>query len=321
MSFHIPVLLKETLEYLQPQPGQIIVDGTLGGGGHSLSLAKAIQPNGTLIGIDLDPAAIEEAQKNVDSEKISSKTIFVKGNYKHIKDIINGAGFEKVNAILIDIGISSYDLEGSHRGFTFQKNEPLDMRFDPEAVPHNKDKEPFTAKFILNHYQEHELKQIFDDYSEDKFSSRIARGVITTRQEGEIETTEQLFEIIKKSLPAKFRFKAGDSARRIFQALRIEVNHELENLQAFLPDAFESLLPNGRLAVISFHSLEDRIVKRFFLEKAIGCTCPPEFPICQCGKEPQAKVLTKKPIIASEAELKDNSRSGSAKLRVLQKLI
>jgi 16S rRNA (cytosine1402-N4)-methyltransferase len=320
MSFHIPVLLNETLQYLDLKPGQVVVDGTLGGGGHSLGIAKAIQPKGTVIGIDLDPAAVSEAQKQFDTEKLESTVILLKGNYKNIKDIIKGAGYEKVNAILIDIGISSYDLEGSHRGFSFQKSEPLDMRFDPEEVNQNKDKEPFTAKFILNHYQEQELKKLFEDYSEDKFSGRIARGIVETRQTKEFESTEELFEVIKKSLPAKFRFKAGDSARRIFQALRIVVNHELQNLERFLPDAFEALLPEGRLAVISFHSLEDRIVKRFFLERAKGCICPPEFPVCRCNKKPLGKIITKKPIIASEEELQENSRSGSAKLRVIQKI-
>lgn len=320
MSFHIPVLLEETLKYLQPESGQIIVDGTLGGGGHTIRLAKAVEPDGTVIGIDLDPAAIAEAQKNVESQNFASKVILVRGNYKDIKEIINNQGINKVNGILIDIGISSYDLEGSQRGFTFQKKEILDMRFDPDATPHNKNKEPYTAKYILNHFQEHELKAMFEEYSEDKFSGRIAKGVVTDRQTKEFEYTEDLFETIKKSLPAKFRFKAGDSARRIFQALRIEVNHELENLQKFLPEAFDSLLPAGKLAVISFHSLEDRIVKRFFLEKALGCICPPDFPICQCGKTPLGKILTKKPVTASEGELQQNSRSAPAKLRVIQKI-
>ncbi|GAC1412361.1 MAG: 16S rRNA (cytosine(1402)-N(4))-methyltransferase RsmH [Candidatus Doudnabacteria bacterium] len=320
MSFHIPVLINETLEYLKPQPGQIIVDGTLGGAGHTLQLARAIQPNGTLIGIDLDPAALAEAKKNVHIANLTTKIILVRGNYKDIKEIINQEGVTKVDGILIDIGISSYDLEGSERGFSFQRKEPLDMRFDPEATPHNKNKDPYTAKYILNHFQEHELKAMFEEYSEDKFSGRIARGIVTDRQIKEFEYTEELFETIKKSLPAKFRFKAGDSARRIFQALRIEVNHELENLQKFLPEAFDSLSPAGRLAVISFHSLEDRIVKRFFLEKALGCTCPPDFPICQCGKTPLGKILTKKPVTASQGELQQNSRSAPAKLRVIQKL-
>ncbi len=320
MSFHIPVLSNEILEYLKPEPGQTIVDGTLGGGGHSLRLAKAIEPNGILVSIDLDPAAIAEAERNFSQASVKSNVNFVRGNYRDIKKIINELGIESVNAILIDIGISSYDLEGSHRGFSFQKIEPLDMRFDPDLVPNNKHKEPFTAKFIVNSYTEAELKKLFEDYSEDKFSGRIAKAIVAHRQEQGIETTEDLFNIIKKSLPAPIRFKAGDSARRIFQALRIEVNGELDNLRTFLPDAFEILKPGGRLAVISFHSLEDRIVKHYFLDKVQGCTCPPEFPVCVCGKEPLAKILTKKPVTATEQEIKENPRSAPAKLRVLQKI-
>ena len=319
-SFHTPVLLNEVLEFLDPKPGQTIIDGTLGGGGHSLALAKAIEPKGILVGIDLDPAALTEATAKIKDADIKSEIHFVKGNYKDIKKIVSDLGLKEINAIIIDIGISSYDLEGSNRGFSFQKHEPLDMRFDPEARPAHKEKEPFTARYIANHYSEKELKQIFDQYGEEKFSSRIVRGIIEHRQENKIETTEDLFNIIKHSLPAAFRFRAGDRARRIFQALRIEVNKELENLEKFLPDAFEILAKNGKLAVISFHSLEDRIVKHFFLEKAKGCICPPDFPQCVCGKEPLAKILTKKPITASGEEQKENSRSTPAKLRVIQKI-
>ncbi len=320
MAFHIPVLLNEILEHLDPQPGQIIVDGTLGGGGHSFELAKRVQPDGTLIGLDLDPAALEEAKKKFDQEKLTSKVILLKDNYRYVKKIINDLGIKEVNAILIDIGISSYDLEGSHRGFSFQKDEPLDMRYDPEANPQNRHKEPFNAAFIVNHYEEKDLKKIFDDYGEDKFSSRIARAIVARRQETKIKTTTELFEIIKKSLPAQFRFKAGDNARRIFQALRIEVNHELENLKNFLPNAFEALAPGGKLAVISFHSLEDRIVKQYFNEKAKGCICPPDFPECRCGRNPEGKILTKKIVTAGPDELIENTRSAPAKLRVIEKI-
>ncbi len=319
-SFHVPVLLKEVLEYLDPKPGQTVIDGTLGGGGHALALAKAIEPKGILVGIDLDPAALTEASAKAKDADIKTELHFVKGNYRDIKKIVNDLALSEVNAIIIDIGISSYDLEGSNRGFSFQKHEPLDMRFDPEARPAHKEKEPFTARFILNHYSEKDLKKTFEEYGEEKFSSRIVRGIIEHRQQQSIETTEDLFNIIKHSLPAAFRFKAGDSARRVFQALRIEVNKELENLEKFLPDAFEVLAKGGKLAVISFHSLEDRIVKHFFLEKAKGCICPPDFPQCVCGKEPLAKILTKKLVSASEEEQKENSRSIPAKLRVIQKI-
>ncbi len=320
MTFHIPVLLNEILAQLEPQPGQIIVDGTLGGGGHSVELAKRIQPNGTLIGLDVDPFAIEVATQKIKEAKLTSKIILLKDNYRYVKKIINDLGIEKVDSILIDIGISSYDLEGSHRGFSFQKDEPLDMRFDPEATAQNRHKEPFDAAYIVNHYEEQDLKKIFDDYGEDKHSSRIARAIVARRQETKIKTTTELFEIIKKSLPAALRFKAGDNARRIFQSLRIEVNHELDNLKNFLPNAFEALAPNGKLAVISFHSLEDRMVKQFFLEKARGCICPSDFPECRCGKTPEGKILTRKIITASQEEIIGNSRSAPAKLRVIQKI-
>lgn len=321
MAFHIPVLLKEILELLDPQPGQTIVDGTLGGGGHSLELAKRINPDGTLIALDLDPAAIEEAKKKFSElPELKTKVILLKDNYRFIRNIINDLGVKEVNAILIDIGISSYDLEGSNRGFTFQKEQPLDMRFDPDSKPDSRHKKPFTAEYIVNHYEEQELKRIFHEYGEDKFSSRFARAIVAHRQEHQIKTTTDLFEIIKKSLPAQFRFKAGDSARRVFQSLRIEVNHELDNLKNFLPNAFETLAPKGKLAVISFHSLEDRIVKQFFNELAQGCICPPDFPECRCGRTPKGKILTKKIVTASAEEVQQNSRSASAKLRVIEKI-
>ncbi len=320
MEFHKPVLLKETLEYLNPQPGQTVVDGTLGGAGHSLAIAGRIAPNGILIGIDLDPESLAEAKLKFKNAKLQTKTIFVHDNYKNIDAVLSELGIDKVDGILIDIGISSYDLERSFRGFSFQKEEPLDMRFNPEAYPGNKKHEDFNAKYIINRYQEKELERVFREHGEEKFSRKIARAIVAARQQREILTTTDLFEIIKKALPANIRFKAGDSARRIFQALRIEVNKELDNLQQFLPKAFDRLKSNGRLVVISFHSLEDRIVKQFFNDKAKGCICPPEFPECRCGRNPQAKILTKKPITASEAEQQENSRSIPAKLRAIQKI-
>ncbi len=319
MSFHIPVLLQEVLENLAPKPGEIVVDGTLGGGGHAIALAAAVGAKGKVLGIDLDPAAIAAAQARAGQEHLGN-LIFSRGNYAEIKEIIKQNGFQKVNAILIDIGISSYNLENSQRGFSFQRDEQLDMRFDPESRPAHHGKEPFSAKFILNHYSEKELKEIFDKYGEEKFSFKIAKAIVAQRQLGEITRTTELFNLIKKALPASLRFKAGDSARRIFQALRIEVNDALDNLQKFLSAAFESLATGGRLAVISFHSLEDRIVKQFFLLKAKGCICPPDFPECRCGRNPQAKILTKKPIRASAREIAANPRSAPAKLRALQKI-
>ncbi len=320
MNYHIPVLLKEIIQYLNPQPGQIVVDGTLGGGGHSLALAKAIQPDGTLVGIDLDPASLEEAKKTFTAAGIKTATHFVRGNYKDIDTILEGLNIKNIDAIFADIGISSYDLENSARGFSFQKNEALDMRFDPLSKPEHKRKEPLTAKFILSQYEQKDLENIFKTYGEEKFARNIAALIVKTRQEKDISSTEDLFDLIKQAIPAKFRFKAADSARRVFQSLRIEVNGELDNLQTFLPKAFALLKPGGKLAVISFHSLEDRIVKQFFAKKAKGCICPPDFPQCVCGKNAEGKILHKKTIQASEAEITANPRSRPAKLRVIQKI-
>lgn len=319
-NFHIPVLLKEVVECLDPKPNNIVIDGTLGGGGHALEIAKRIG-KGILIGIDLDPEAVRAAKNKFAAEKVAAKVILVQGNYKDLDRILADNGIEKADRILIDIGISSYDLEASSRGFSFQhENEPLDMRFNPEEEDKNKSKEPFTAKFILKRYSEKELGELFKSFGEEKFARQIARAIVRVRQESPIQTTTDLFELIKKSLPAPVKYKAGDSARRIFQALRIEVNQELNNLSEFLPRAFNLLNPEGRLAVISFHSLEDRIVKHFFLDKAKGCICPPEFPECRCGRNPEGKIITRKPVTATEEETKENSRSASAKLRVIQKI-
>lgn len=319
-SFHTPVLLREILKYLQPKPGDVFIDGTLGGAGHAAALAKAVEPNGTVVGIDLDPAAIQTAERRIKEQNIKSKTVFIQGNYKDIGLILAAQKITQANGILIDIGISSYDLNASQRGFTFQKDEPLDMRFNPDEHPENRRKQPLTAQFIINHYSEKELKEVFEKYGEEKFSGRIARAILAERQQRAVNTTAELFQIIKKSLPAAIRFKAGDSARRIFQALRIEVNAELDNLTAFLPEAFRLLAPNGRLAVISFHSLEDRIVKQYFAELARGCVCPPDFPKCVCGKNPLAKIITKKPVTAQPDEISENPRSAPAKMRVIEKI-
>ncbi len=317
---HIPVLLTEVLELLNPQPGETVVDGTVGGGGHAAEIAKLIGAKGTLIGMDLDPAALKQTELNFEKQKIKTKLKLIHDNYSNISDSLRDQGIPNVDAILVDIGISSYDLDNSKRGFSFQKDEPLDMRYNPESRPADKNKEPRTAKFILSHYQEHELLKIFKEYGEEKFSNRIARAIVKTRQEREINTTTELFDLIKHALPGAVRFKAADSARRIWQSLRIEVNRELDNLEKFLPAAFAALRPGGRLAVISFHSLEDRMVKQYFLSLAKGCICPPDFPQCVCGKEALVKILTKKPVIATAQEQAENSRSKPAKLRVILKI-
>jgi 16S rRNA (cytosine1402-N4)-methyltransferase len=309
---HVPVLSKEVVELLDPKPGQVFVDCTLGGGGHALAIAQRIGKAGRIIGIDLDPAAIAAAEKLFTAERPAAPHTFVRGSYADIDVILEQNGTERADLILADVGISSYDLEQSGRGFTFQQDQPLDMRFDPAA--HR------TAAHIVNTYTEQHLAEIFRMFGEDAHSSRIARGIVAQRQTDTIATTLQLFDVIKRSLPGSIRYKAADSARRIFQALRIEVNGELDSLSTFLPKAFRLLAPGGRLAVISFHSLEDRTVKQFFLAKAKGCICPSDFPECRCGRLPEGKILTRKVVMASGEEIVRNPRSRPAKLRVIEKI-
>ena len=303
MFTHVPVLSSEVLEYLDPQPGQVAVDCTLGGGGHALAIAGRIGKGGTIVGIDLDPAAIAAAEEIFSEAKPKAKHIFVHGSYLDIDTILNQNSIARADLILADVGISSYDLEQSGRGFTFQRDEPLDMRFDPSAKK--------TASHIVNTYTEQRLAEVFRSYGEDKNSARIARFIVAARQKGTIGTTARLLEVITESLPKPLRFKAADSARRIFQALRIEVNGELSNLSGFLPKAFSLLAPHGRLAVISFHSLEDRTVKQFFAAKAAGG---------EYDTPPQGKLLTKKPVTATAEEASVNPRSKPAKLRVIEKV-
>ena len=318
MTFHVPVLLNEVIEYLAPKKGQTIVDGTLGGGGHASRIAGHIEP-GILVGMDLDPQAIKEAEPKIKAAAPKTKRFLVHANYKDIDIVLDQLGITEADGMVIDLGLSSYDLDLSGRGFSFQKDEPLDMRFNPEErLHHNQD--PFTAKKILERYTEKELEEIFSEYGEEKFSRRISRAITRIRADQPLLTTTDLFNLIKRSLPASLRFKAGDSARRIFQALRIEVNNELGNLEAFLPKAFKHLKKNGRLVVISFHSLEDRIVKRYFNDLAKGCICPPEFPECVCGRTAQVEILTKKTVTAGAEEIKSNPRSNPAKLRAIKKI-
>ena len=312
--YHVPVLLNEIIEYLRPSPGQNFIDATFGGGGYTLALWKHIAPAGKILAIDLDADAIGNVKGQLSSVKGLTTH---QGNFKDIDKIIRHHNFPAPDGIVADIGLSSYQLDQSGRGITFQKKEVLDMRFD------QKSDEP-DAKFILNNYEPKRLEKIFKDFGEEKFTRQIVRKIIEHRtdniEHGEIKYTDQLYKIIESALPKPFKHKASDSARRIFQALRIAVNHELENLEEFLPKAFDLLKPGGRLAVVSFHSLEDRMVKQYFVGLTKGCVCPPEFPICVCGRNPKGKILTKKPIGATIQELAQNSRSKPAKLRVIQKI-
>lgn len=306
---HIPVLLNEVLEYLNPGPGQNFIDATLGGGGYTKAILDKNQPGGKVLAIDLDDDALQNVKGQISNVK---GLTLVHGNFSHIDRIAEDHKFNNINGIVADLGLSSYELE--HRGMSFQTNQPLDMRFNQKG-------EHIDAKFVLNNYDEARLRKIFEEFGEEKFSRQIARQIIGLRAKGAgLRHTTDLYRAIVDSLPKPFKHKADDSARRIFQALRIEVNHELDNLREFLPKAFDLLNTGGRLVVVSFHSLEDRIVKQFFVGLTKGCVCPPDFPQCLCGKDPEGKILTKKLVLASQEELEKNPRSKPAKLRAIMKI-
>lgn len=309
MYTHIPVLLNEVLSILEPQPNQNFVDATLGGAGYTTALLERTAPNGKVLAIDLDKAALANAKKQLPEDR----AILVHGNFRDISHHLAKHKFTDVNGIVADIGLSSFQLDESGRGISFQKQEMLDMRFDTSS------QDP-DARFILNHYTTAELAKIFTDYGEEKYSHKIADAIVKSRVEQSLKYTTDLNEIIQHSLPKPVQHRWQDTARRIYQALRITVNHELVNLERFLPDAFNILPPEGKLVIITFHSLEDRIVKQFFKNLSQGCICPKDFPVCVCGRSPQAEILTKKAILASEQELIQNSRAKSAKLRAIKKL-
>ena len=305
---HVPVLLKEVIEYLVPKPGQKFIDATFGGGGHGVAISKAIGKKGSLLAIDANLDAVKDSRFKIRDLRFK----IVHGNFRDIGAIARKNGFEKVDGILFDLGLSSDMLDDPQRGFSFQKDGPLDMRYD-----RGKD---WKAYDFVNLADENQLAEIFKKYGEEKFSKKIARAIVNIRKEEKIETTAELFNLIKQALPGKLRHKSGGPARRIFQAIRIEVNDELGALKAALPQTLQLLDSGSRLAVISFHSLEDRIVKHFFRDAEKGCTCPVDFPRCVCGKKPLVKILTKKPVVPSEEEIAINSRARPAKLRVAEKI-
>ena len=307
---HIPVLLNQTIENLNINPVGVYVDCTLGGAGHSSEILKRMQPGGTLIGIDQDQNAINAAKLKLESYKDS--VIYVKDNFKNLKSAITNSGFQKVDGILMDIGVSSHQLDEEGRGFSYMNDGPLDMRMDISR--------PVTAEIIVNGADFDELKHIIRDYGEEKWADRIAKFICQEREKYRISTTFQLVDIIKMAIPAAARREGGHPAKRTFQALRIAVNEELDVLETALYEAVEMLNTGGRLVVITFHSLEDRIVKNIFNQMERPCTCPSEIPICVCGKKPQLKVLTRKPVTAEEEELKYNSRAKSAKLRAAERV-
>lgn len=303
---HKSVLLEETVSSLNIKPDGIYVDGTLGGGGHSLEICKQLSEQGRLIGIDQDDAAIAAATERLKEHK--DKVTIVRSNYCNMKQCLKDIGVQKVDGIILDLGVSSYQLDTVERGFTYREDAPLDMRMDRRQT--------YTAKDIVNEYSEMELYRIIRDYGEDRFAKNIAKHIVRVRAEKPIETTNELTEIIKNAIPAKIRKTGGHPAKRTFQAIRIELNKELEVLENTLDEMIDLLNEDGHLSIITFHSLEDRIVKSNFRKNENPCICPPEFPVCVCGKKSKGKVVTRKPILPSEKELEENSRSKSAKLRV-----
>ena len=308
MEFHHkPVLFEETIDSLAIRPEGLYIDGTMGGGGHSEAILQRLT-TGRLLSIDQDPDAIQAAGQRLSRYP---QSIRVQGNFSSMKEIAHAQGWEQVDGVLLDIGVSSYQLDAPERGFSYHHDAPLDMRMSQQGV---------SARDLVNGLSEQELADVIFRYGEDRNARRIARGIVEAREQQPLETTGQLAEVIKASVPAKVRRSEGHPARKTFQALRIAVNGELDRLQEGLEAAFSLLKPQGRLAVITFHSLEDRIVKRQMAQWCQGCTCPKDFPVCVCGRTPAAKVITRKPVLPSEEELKHNRRSASAKLRVLEKI-
>lgn len=306
---HISVLFEETLEGLNVKPDGIYVDGTMGGAGHGRAICERLSSKGRYIGIDQDEAAILTG-----SERLSpyqDRVTIVRSNYADMVSVVHGLGIEKVDGILLDLGVSSYQLDTAERGFSYREDAPLDMRMDQ--------RQQMTARDIVNDYSEMDLFRIIREYGEDRFAKNIAKHIVKEREQAPIETTGQLAEIIKHAIPAKIRATGGHPAKRTFQAIRIELNRELTVLEDSLNDMIELLNPGGRLCIITFHSLEDRIVKNSFRKNENPCTCPPGFPVCTCGQVSKGRVMTRKPILPGEKELEENLRSKSAKLRIFER--
>lgn len=308
---HKSVLLRETIEYLNIRPDGVYVDGTLGGGGHAYEVCRRLSKRGKFIGIDQDEDAIKAATRRL--SEFEDKIQIIRSNYCDMQEVLADIGVAKVDGIVLDLGVSSYQLDDPGRGFAYRAEDaPLDMRMDR--------RQDFTAKEIVNTYSEQELYRIIRDYGEDKFAKNIARHIVLARQEKAIETTGELTEIIKAAIPAKIRMNGGHPSKRTFQAIRIELNRELELLQESLEGMIHLLNPGGRICVITFHSLEDRIVKNIYKKSENPCTCPSDFPVCVCGRKPLGRVVTRKPIVPSEEEIDYNPRSKSAKLRVFERI-
>ena len=306
---HVSVLLHETVAGLQVKPSGIYVDGTLGGGGHSYEICKQLDSEGRLIGIDQDADALKAAGRRL--EQFKDKVTLCKSNYEQMREVLQELGIEEVDGIVLDLGVSSYQLDEAERGFSYMEDAPLDMRMDRDQT--------MTARDISNEYPEGELFRIIKEYGEERYAKSIARNICKRRQQKPIETTFELVDVIRGSMPAKARNAKGHPAKRTFQAIRIECNRELEVLREALDYMVDLLKDGGRISIITFHSLEDRIVKTSFRKYENPCTCPPDFPVCVCGKKSKGRVVTRKPILPSEEELEQNTRSKSAKLRIFEK--
>ncbi len=310
MAFqHTSVLLEETIEGLAVKPDGVYVDATLGGGGHAFEVCRRLNEKGRFIGIDQDAAAIEAAGERL--KDFGEKVTIIRSNYCELKSVLRSIGVEKVDGIVLDLGVSSYQLDTAERGFSYRADASLDMRMDQ--------RQQTTAKDIVNTYSEAELYRVIRDYGEDKFAKNIAKHIVMERTKNPIETTGQLNEVIRRAIPMKFQKTGGHPSKRTFQAIRIELNRELEVLRESLDEMIDLLNPGGRICIITFHSLEDRIVKSAFRKNENPCTCPSHFPVCVCGNVSKGKVVTRKPILPGEEELEYNSRSKSAKLRVFER--
>mgnify|MGYP001034047811 FL=1 len=306
---HKSVLLQEVIDSLNVQPDGIYVDGTLGGAGHAYEVCRRLGPDGRMIGIDQDAAAIAAATERL--QPFAEHVTIVRSNYENMCQIIKDNGYAGVDGILLDLGVSSYQLDTVERGFSYKYDTKLDMRMD--------ERQTLTARDIVNGYSETELFHIIRDYGEDKFAKNIAKHIVLAREEKPIETTYELNEIIKAAIPAKMRETGGHPSKRTYQAIRIALNRELDVLRDSLDDMIKILKPGGRICIITFHSLEDRIVKLAFRKNENPCICPPSFPVCTCGRKPLGRVITRKPILPGEKELAENSRSKSAKLRIFER--
>jgi 16S rRNA (cytosine1402-N4)-methyltransferase len=307
---HTPVLLAEVLQQLSPHPGSVIVDCTLGGAGHAKRIADLLAPTGTLVGIDQDDAALIAAR---DTLRLGQHALLTKGNFGELDRLLTEVGIAYADGFLFDLGVSSHQLDFAERGFSYQTDAPLDMRMDPSAGG-------ITAADVVSSYQESQLARVIRVYGEERWASRIAAFIVAARARRPVATTLELVEVIKNAVPAAARRGGPHPARRTFQALRIEVNRELEVLDSAVRAAVRWLAPAGRIVVISYHSLEDRVVKRVFADLARGCICPPEIPVCTCGNEPVLRVLTSRPVTPTEEEIEANPRARSAKLRAAEKL-